>query len=819
MHGLPLLLAGFGLATHSAAQCPYAGVMHGSNIVSDDSQSDQHSTCSRNHIAQYEVDDSNVYMTSDVGGPIEDQNSLKAGERGPSLLEDFILRQKITRFDHERVPERAVHARGAGAYGTFVSNGNWSNITAASFLAEEGKTTPVFVRFSTVAGSRGSADTVRDVRGFAVRFWTDEGIHDVVGNNIPVFFIQDAAQFPDLIHAVKPSPDNEIPQAATAHDSAWDFFSQETTSLHTLLWAMSNHGLPRSYRHMNGFGVNTYRFVTNDGHSKLIKWHFKSRQGVASLLWEEAQILAGRNPDYHRRDLWDAIEAGNGPEWDVAVQIIDEEDAQAFKFDLLDATKLLPEELVPLQILGRLKLDANPTNYFAETEQIMFQPGHIVRGIDFSEDPLLQGRTFSYLDTQLNRNLGSPNFEQIPINRPINSVHNNNRDGAGQQFIHRNTKPYSPNSLNSGSPKQANQTQGRGFFTAMDRSAWGPPTRERSASFADHWTQPRLFYNSLTRIEKQFVIDAVRFETASLKSHQVKANVLRELNRVDNNLANHVASFLGMRRLRPDPTYYHNNMTRGCSTMNKWLKSIAGLKVGILTSTTSHNSLGQAEHLADILEAEGVVAIIVGETLADGVEMTYARAHAADFDGILVTNAADQAFVRPRTTLYPKDRPSTIIQDAYRWGKPIGLIGSARKHLPKVAPSLHRRDYNGTRNEEEWEEVEEVEWMREVEETDKEASDQHYEEADEEADEETTEWAGEEEEKTNEEADEETDEETDDESDDESDEEKVQEETEFAILVEYGVFPTEEVNTDFITAFKRGLSIFKFQDRFARESE
>ncbi|KAH7354285.1 catalase-3, partial [Plectosphaerella cucumerina] len=681
MYTVLLLATALAFAGQTTAQCPFAGVM-----ASAGTPHDTESACSRNHMAAHEIDSTTAFMTTDVGGPIEDQTSLKAGSRGPTLLEDFILRQKITHFDHERVPERVVHARGAGAYGTFVSYGNWSDLTAASFLAEEGKTTPVFVRFSTVAGSRGSADTVRDVRGFGT--WTDEGIHDVVGNNIPVFFVQDAAQFPDLIHAVKPSPDNEIPQAATAHDSAWDFFSQETTSLHTLLWAMSNHGLPRSYRHMNGFGVNTYRFVTDDGDSKLIKWHFRSKQGLASLLWEEAQVLAGRNPDYHRQDLWDAIEAGNGPEWDVAVQIIDEEDAEAFGFDLLDATKLLPEELVPLQVLGRLKLDANPKNYFAETEQIMFQPGHIVRGIDFSEDPLLQGRTFSYLDTQLNRNLGSPNFEQIPINRPISEVHNNNRDGAGQQFIHLNTKPYTPNSLNNGSPKQANQTRGRGFFTAPERTVSGFLTRERPVSFADHWTQPRLFFNSLMTAEKQILVDAIRFETAKLKSEQVKGNVLKELNKVSNELANRVASFLGAELLMPDETYYHGNQTKGCSTMNRWLKSIAGLKVGILTSTDSDDSFSQAKHIAEILEAEGVVAIIVGERLVSGVGMIYAQANAADFDGILVTDGAGEVFSSQQTPLYPALRPSLIVHDAYRWGKPIGLIGSARKHAPYAETDL-----------------------------------------------------------------------------------------------------------------------------------
>jgi catalase len=469
------------LASVATTQCPYADPARLKLREEDAGASSSSSSSSRQFLQSYEINDGeNTYLTSDVGGPISDQASLKAGVRGPSLLEDFILRQKITHFDHERVstrlpppppyysqsalqvPERAVHARGAGALGTFTSYGDFSNLTAASFLAAKGKQTPVFVRFSTVAGSRGSADTARDVHGFATRLcvatfspssppipeaelltrastsYTDEGNFDIVGNNIPVFFIQDAIQFPDLIHSVKPSPDSEIPQAATAHDSAWDFFSSQTTTLHTLFWAMAGYGIPRSYRHMDGFGVHTFRMVTDDGRSKLIKWHWKTLQGKASLVWEEAQALAGKNADFHRADLWEAIESGNGPEWELCVQVIDEDKAKDLPIDVLDPTKIIPEEFAPLKKLGVMKLDANPVNYFAETEQIMFQPGHIVRGIDFTDDALLQGRVFSYLDTQLNRH-GGPNFEQLPINRPVVPIHNNNRDGAGQNFLHRNT--------------------------------------------------------------------------------------------------------------------------------------------------------------------------------------------------------------------------------------------------------------------------------------------------------------------------------------------------------------------------------------------
>ncbi|KAL2753483.1 hypothetical protein ACRALDRAFT_2036851 [Sodiomyces alcalophilus JCM 7366] len=670
MHASPLL-AGLGMATLAVAQCPFANP--GAALKA---RSDNASVNSRAHMLQYEVDDSDVYMTSDVGGPIADTISLKAGTRGSTLLEDFILRQKITRFDHERVPERVVHARGAGAYGTFTSYGDYSNITAASFLSEKGKTTPTFVRFSTVAGSRGSADTARDVHGFAVRFFTDEGNFDMVGNNIPVFFVNDAAQFPDLIHAVKPSPDNEIPQAATAHDSAWDFFSQQTTTLHTLFWAMSGHGIPRSYRHMDGFGVNTYRFVNDEGESKLVKWHFKTQQGLASLVWEEAQIVSGKNPDYHRQDLWDAIESGNGPQWEVSVQIVDEEDALAYGFDLLDPTKILPVEYVPLQPIGRLKLDANPVNFFAETEQIMFQPGHVVRGIDFSEDPLLQGRLFSYLDTQLSRH-GGPNFEQIPINRPIPSVHNNNRDGPGQNLIHRNTRHYSPNSLNNGSPRQANQTHGRGFFTAPGRTAEGHLVRELSETFSDHWSQPRLFYNSLSPFEQQQLINAIRFETSNLQSDDVKRNVLTQLNRVSNDIANRVASSLGFDALEPDEQYYHNNQTSGVSAHGEPLPSIATLRVGVLSSVNSQESRQQAQALKEQWASEGVFVTVVGERLGQGIDMTYNHADASAFDGVIVAAGSEALFSKDNSSpLYPAGRPLQIVSDAYRWGKPVGELGT-----------------------------------------------------------------------------------------------------------------------------------------------
>ncbi|TID16573.1 mycelial catalase Cat1 [Venturia nashicola] len=628
-------------------------------------------------LKKFTINSTDNYLTSDVGGPIEDQNSLTAGERGPTLLEDFIFRQKITHFDHERVPERAVHARGAGAHGVFESYGDFSNITAASFLGAQGKKTPVFARFSTVAGSRGSADTARDVHGFATRFYTDEGNFDIVGNNIPVFFIQDAILFPDLIHAVKPSPDSEIPQAATAHDSAWDFFSGTPSSLHTLFWAMAGQGIVRSFRHMDGFGVHTFRMVTNDGKSKLVKWHFKTLQGKAALVWEEAQALAGKNADFHREDLFESINAGFFPEWEFGVQIMDEEDQLKFGFDLLDPTKIVPEELVPITKLGKLTLNRNPTNYFAETEQVMFQPGHIVRGIDFSDDPLLQGRIFSYLDTQINRH-GNPNFEQLPINQPRIPVHNNNRDGAGQMFIHANQAAYTPNTLNGGSPKQATQQQGRGFFTAPGRSASGPLVRNVGSTFnRDFWSQPRLFFNSLVPQEQQFLINAIRFETSHLKSMQVKKNILVQLNKISNEISTQVAKVLGLPAPAPDSQFYHDRRTVGASHFEKPLLSLKGLKVGLLATSQTANS---ANAIKRSLAKEGVLLVVVAELLAPGVDMTYSSADAVNFDGVIVAMGAQHIFSNNATSssLYPTGRPQQILLDSYRYGKPVGFMGGGQ---------------------------------------------------------------------------------------------------------------------------------------------
>ncbi|KAK1232787.1 hypothetical protein PQX77_004067 [Marasmius sp. AFHP31] len=671
MRNLLFCLCPLTLTLSTLADCPYR--------AADSELSRRALPGDDGFLDQFVVDDTDAFTTTDFGTPVDDTHSLKAGERGPTLLEDFVFRTKITRFDHERIPERAVHARGAAAHGYFESYGDWSNITAARFLSQAGKQTPVFIRFSTVAGSRGSADTVRDVHGFALRFFTEEGNYDVVGNNIPVFFIQDAIQFPDLIHSVKPRADNEIPQAGTAHDSAYDFFSQNPSSLHTLFWALSGHGIPRSFRHVDGFGVHTFRFVNAQGQSKLIKYHFKSKQGRASLIWAEAQVLSGQNADFHRLDLFNSIEAGQFPEWEVSVQIVDEEDVLKFGIDLLDPTKILPVEFVPLTPIGKIVLNRNVRNYFAETEQSMFSPGHVVRGIDFSDDPLLQGRLFSYVDTQLNRNMGSPNFEQIPINRPRNVVHNNNRDGAGQQFIYSNLAPYTFNSLNNGSPRPANQTQGNGFFSAPARTIVNAHyVRQVSPTFLDFWSQPRLFYNSILPEEQQMVVNALRFEVSHVTSMDVRRNFIAQLNRVDNDLAKRVAESVGVDAPEPDAQFYHNNVTADLSTFNNTLQSIAGLNVGILSTTNSSSSLSQAGFIAQALASKGVNAMVVAETLAQGVNTTYISSDAVLFDGIIVTDGTDGLFDPTSSStspFFPPQRPLSIVRDAYFYGKPIASVG------------------------------------------------------------------------------------------------------------------------------------------------
>jgi catalase len=495
------------------------------------------------------VDSSGRALTTNQGVTIGDnQNSLKAGLRGPTLLEDFILREKITHFDHERIPERIVHARGSGAHGYFECYEPLADLTRASLFAESGKRTPVFVRFSTVAGERGSTDTARDVRGFAVKFYTDEGNWDLVGNNIPVFFIQDAMKFPDLVHAVKPEPHHAMPQAASAHDTFWDFVSLMPESTHMLMWVMSDRAIPRSLRMMQGFGVHTFRLVNAEGESQFVKFHWSPKAGTHSLAWDEAVKISGADPDFHRRDLWEAIEAGAYPEWELAVQIFGEREADKFSFDVLDATKIVPEEIVPLRPIGRMVLDRNPDNFFAETEQVAFCTAHIVPGIDFSNDPLLAGRIHSYVDTQITR-LGGPNFHEIPINAPIAAVHNNQRDGMHRQAIARGRVAYEPNSLGGGCPFQAGTM---GFQTFPEEIA-DDKVRGKPEKFAEHYNQARLFWKSQSDVERSHIVNAFRFELTKVQTVAIRKRMVAGLANVAKELAERVAAGLGFDVPEPLP--------------------------------------------------------------------------------------------------------------------------------------------------------------------------------------------------------------------------------------------------------------------------
>jgi catalase len=503
------------------------------------------------------ADGSGQALTTNQGVLVADnQNSLKAGRRGPALLEDFILREKITHFDHERIPERIVHARGSGAHGYFECTRAMTDVTRAAPLAEVGKRTPVFVRFSTVAGERGSKDTARDVRGFAVKFYTDEGNWDLVGNNMPVFFIQDAMKFPDLVHAVKPEPHHAMPQAASAHDTFWDFVSLMPESTHMLTWVMSDRAIPRSYRMMQGFGVHTFRLVNEAGESTFVKFHWTPKLGTHSLTWDEALKVSGVDPDFHRRDLWEAIEAGEYPEWELGLQMFSEEQAEAFSFDVLDATKLIPEELVPLTPVGRLVLDRNPDNFFAETEQVAYCTAHVIPGIDFSNDPLLAGRIHSYVDTQLSR-LGGPNFHEIPINSPIAPVANNQRDGLHRQAIHRGRVSYEPNSLAGGCPFQA----GARGFVSFPEPIRDDKVRGKPEKFAEHYNQARLFFDSQSEVEKAHIVAAFRFELSKVTVPAIRERMLSSLANASDELAAGVAQGLDMTVPAPMPRALETPLT------------------------------------------------------------------------------------------------------------------------------------------------------------------------------------------------------------------------------------------------------------------
>ncbi len=484
------------------------------------------------------------YLTTNQGLRLNNtDNSLKAGDRGPTLMEDFHFREKMTHFDHENIPERIVHARGSGVHGFFQPYESMAEFTKAGFLQDPSVKTPVFVRFSTVVGNKGSADTVRDVRGFATKFYTQEGNYDLVGNNMPPFFIQDGIKFPDLVHSIKPDPDSHMPQASAAHDTFWDFASLMPESMHMIMWVLSDRAIPRSFRMMEGFGVHTFRFINEKGKARFVKFHWRPTIGSASLVWDEAQKLAGKDPDFLRRDLWEAVEMGNYPEFELGVQIVEEEDEMSFAFDLLDATKLIPEELVPIKFIGKMTLNRNPDNFFAETEQVAFHPGNLVPGIDVTNDPLLQGRLFSYLDTQLNR-FNSANFHEVPINRPKCPVHNNQQDGFMRQTVNKGKVNYFPNTLGGGCPMHAPEKMG-GYVHYMEKVD-GRKIRERSESFKDHYSQATLFWNSMSPVEKKHIVEAAHFELGKVETKAIRERMLAHFHKIDPELARRTAAGIGV---------------------------------------------------------------------------------------------------------------------------------------------------------------------------------------------------------------------------------------------------------------------------------
>jgi catalase len=615
------------------------------------------------------------YLTTAQGLRLPDtDHSLKAGDRGPTLLEDFHLREKITHFDHERIPERVVHARGAAAHGFFEAYGNASSVTKAAFLAK-GKRTDVFVRFSTVLGSRGSADTVRDTRGFAVKFYTEQGTFDLVGNNIPVFFIQDGIKFPDIIHAAKPHPDREIPQAQSAHDTFWDFVSLHTEATHHVLWNMSDRGIPRSYRTMEGFGVHTFRLVNAAGDTSLVKFHWKPVAGVHSLVWEEAQIAAGVDPDFHRRDMANGIEAGAYLEYELGIQVMPDDGTDSFEgIDLLDPTKLVPEELAPVQLIGKLTLNRNTTNYFAETEQVAFHTGHLVPGIEVTNDPLMQARLFSYLDTQLTR-LGGPNFAQLPINRPHAEVNDMLRDGMHQTAIHTGLAPYHPNSIDGDDPLLAGEDEGG--YVQISRPVNGTVVRAAPASFDDHFSQAAMFYRSLSTLEQAHIVEAFTFELGKCYEQAIKERELAVLAQVDTDLCSQVAAGLGL--AVPGGTPVEDGpLSPALSQIVNTPGPVAGRMVGIIADAGS--DIAGINQLVKALAKNGDTGLViapVGGVLKAArqsviVERTLLTARSIEFDALVVAGATT-----PSTDI----KLVLLLQEAYRHCKAVSAWGDGAIQL------------------------------------------------------------------------------------------------------------------------------------------
>lgn len=654
----------------------------------DDKSKDQ-------QLNHFREDATGEYLTTNQGVRVNHtDDSLKAGSRGPTLMEDFHFREKMMHFDHERIPERVVHARGSGAHGYFQPYASAAQYSRAAFLQDPMEKTPVFVRFSTVVGFRGSADTVRDVRGFATKFYTREGVFDLVGNNMPVFFIQDAIKFPDLVHSIKPEPHHEMPQASAAHDNFWDFISLMPESMHMIMWVLSDRAIPRSFRMMEGFGVHTFRFVDAAGKARFVKFHWKPTLGTYSLVWDEAQKLAGKDPDWLRRDLWQAIEDGQYPEFELGVQIVEEEDEFNFDFDLLDPTKLIPEELVPVVPIGKMTLNRNPDNFFAETEQVAFHPGHVVPGIDFTNDPLLQGRLFSYLDTQLIR-LGGPNFHELPINRSVAEVHNNQRDGYHRQTINRGRTNYFPNSLAGGCPMTAPQNMGG--YVHYQEKVDGHKVRERSESFRDHYSQAKLFWNSMTEPEKQHIIEAFHFELGKVETKDVRQRMVDHLANIDDRLAHEVSKGIGIAGPSSNTSALSDNRNAvsgkqrvdhaaSLSMENTRKDTILSRRIAILASDGVDGSL---QYIKQALEAAGATVEVVSKFLGtvqtlDGlavkVDKNYLTTGSIMYDAVFVPGGLECV-----QTLQKHGEALHFINEAFKHCKPIGAISEGIDLLSAAA--------------------------------------------------------------------------------------------------------------------------------------
>ncbi len=650
---------------------------------SQDPSTEQGADAKQQQLDGVRVDQAGTSLTTNQGVRVDHtDDSLTVGERGPTLLEDFHAREKITHFDHERIPERVVHARGSGAYGYFQPyDSSLAEYTAAEFLTDPSVQTPLFVRFSTVAGFRGSADTVRDVRGFATKFYTRQGNYDLVGNNMPVFFIHDGIKFPDFVHAVKPEPNSEIPQAQSAHDTFWDFVSLQPEAQHVVMWLMSDRALPRSYRMMQGFGVHTFRFVDSQGRGTFVKFHWTPMLGTHSLQWDECQKIQGKDPDFNRRDLWEAIAEGEYPEFELGVQIVPESDEFAFDFDLLDATKIIPEEQVPVRPVGRMVLNRNPDNFFAETEQVAFHTANVVPGIDFTNDPLLQARNFSYLDTQLIR-LGGPNFAHIPVNRAVAKVSNNQRDGFMQMEVHKGRTSYYKNTLGGGCPAIADE----GVFRHYQEKVEGHKIRQRAESFQEYYSQATLFWNSMADWEREHIVAAYRFELGKCDHMHVREQQIEQLNHIDHDLAVAVAEGVGVEPPAAAAQPNHGRSSPALSQANTTFGSLRTRKVAILVADGVDAS---ATALADALRERGAIPELLAPTDgavrgADGSDVVVDRAintmASVVYDAVVVPGGEDSV-----ATLSGDGYAVHFVAEAVKHAKAVGALGAGTALVERVS--------------------------------------------------------------------------------------------------------------------------------------